>query len=104
MKSLSLRASLVLAFTALLSACGAGNETAAPIQMASVAHSVAPSGTSAAAMSAATPPASGPGNPVPDCAAEGCKGLRIIDGNAEAWRADAQRRAALEAAVSNTQL
>lgn len=31
--------------------------------------------------------------PVPDCAAEGCASLRIIDGNAEAWRIDAQRRA-----------
>jgi len=105
MKSLSLRASLVLAFTALLSACGAGTtETAAPIQMASVVHTAALSGTSGAAMSAATPPASGPGNPAPDCAAEGCKSLRIIDGNAEAWRIDAQRRAALEAAVRNTAL
>lgn len=30
--------------------------------------------------------------PAPDCAAEGCSGLRIIDGNAEAYRADAQVR------------
>ena len=35
--------------------------------------------------------------PQPDCAAEGCSSLRIIDGNAEAWRIDAARRAALEA-------
>jgi hypothetical protein len=31
--------------------------------------------------------------PAPDCAAEGCKGLRVIDGNAEAYRFDAMRRA-----------
>lgn len=31
--------------------------------------------------------------PAPDCAAEGCNGLRIIDGNAEAYRIDAMRRA-----------
>jgi hypothetical protein len=30
--------------------------------------------------------------PAPDCAAEGCSGLRIIDGNAEAYRADAPVR------------
>lgn len=30
--------------------------------------------------------------PAPDCAAEGCSGLRIIDGNAEANRADAPIR------------
>lgn len=40
--------------------------------------------------------------PAPDCAAEGCSGLRIIDGNAEAWRIDAQRRAALEASLPQT--
>ena len=40
--------------------------------------------------------------PAPDCAAEGCAGLRIIDGNAEAWRIDAQRRAALEASLPQT--
>jgi hypothetical protein len=31
--------------------------------------------------------------PQPDCAPEGCKGLRIIDGNAEAFRLDAMKRA-----------
>lgn len=38
-------------------------------------------------------PASVGQNPAPDCAPEGCKGLRIIDGNAEAYRIDAMRRA-----------
>jgi hypothetical protein len=36
-------------------------------------------------------------NPVPDCQPENCEGLRIIDGNAEAYRADRMRRAAAEA-------
>ena len=30
--------------------------------------------------------------PAPDCAAQDCSGLRIIDGNAEAFRVDAMRR------------
>ena len=37
--------------------------------------------------------------PQPDCAAEGCNRLRIIDGNAEAWRIDAARRDALAAGL-----
>jgi hypothetical protein len=37
-------------------------------------------------------PASGQ-QPLPDCHPEGCAGLRIIDGNAEAYRIDAMRRA-----------
>jgi hypothetical protein len=36
--------------------------------------------------------------PLPDCAAEGCKSLRIIDANAEAYRYEAMRRAAAEGA------
>lgn len=32
--------------------------------------------------------------PAPDCAPENCSSLRIIDGNAEAWRADAAKREA----------
>jgi hypothetical protein len=31
--------------------------------------------------------------PVPDCQPENCAGLRIIDGNAEAFHVDAMRRA-----------
>jgi hypothetical protein len=36
--------------------------------------------------------------PQPDCAPEGCRGLRIIDANAEEYRLKAQRLAAAEAA------
>jgi hypothetical protein len=35
--------------------------------------------------------------PQPDCAPEGCNGLRIIDANAEAYRMDAMKRAEQEA-------
>ena len=42
-----------------------------------------------------TDPAASGKTPAPDCAPEGCRGLRIIDGNAEAFRIDAMRRAAL---------
>ena len=38
--------------------------------------------------------------PVADCAPEDCAGLRIIDGNAEAWRIDAARRAERDAGQS----
>jgi len=70
-----------IALTTLLTACGAGQQdTSMPTQLAA-------SVTSAPA----TPSTSG-AMPAPDCAAEGCAGLRIIDGNAEAFRIDAMRR------------
>lgn len=31
--------------------------------------------------------------PAPDCAPQNCAGLRIIDGNAEAYRVDAMKKA-----------
>lgn len=76
-----------MALVALVSACGGQAAGDAPIQTAAVMQAVvapAQAGTSAQA-------------PTPDCAPENCKGLRIIDGNAEAYRVDAQRRAAAEA-------
>jgi hypothetical protein len=39
-------------------------------------------------------------SPAPDCAADGCKSLRIIDANAEAYRYEAMRRAAADAPQS----
>lgn len=104
---LSFRPIAAIALTALLTACGAGNqEPQMPMTLGSAVQSdlhvaAAPgASTSAAAAAAATGPAfaaaSGPHNPVPDCAAEGCGSLRIIDGNAEAYRIDAMRRAAAE--------
>ncbi len=97
----SFRTVSVIALSALLTACGAGQQDTqifvqqAPMQLASTVHSTAaaPAGTGngGAAMAVA---ANGPNSPVPDCAAEGCASLRIIDGNAEAYRIDAMRRAA----------
>ena len=103
--NISFRPIAAIALTSLLTACGAGNqEPQMPMTLGAAVHSelgaAAATGTSAAAAAAATGPAfaasTGPHNPVPDCAAEGCGSLRIIDGNAEAYRIDAMRRAAAE--------
>lgn len=70
-----------------LSACGGGTasvDDAALVQTAGVIRVV----------DLSVDPAASGKNPLPDCAAEDCKGLRIIDGNAEAFRIDALRRAA----------
>ena len=109
-----LRTILALSLTSALAACGGQYDLDPTVQTASA------STTASAPILAGTPetgpnavPAPAPGAPViatiatiasatmpaPDCAAEGCAGLRIIDGNAEAWRIDAQRRAALEASL-----
>jgi hypothetical protein len=68
----------------LVSACGGQAATDAPIRTAAMTQ-VAPAQAASAQA------------PTPDCAPENCQGLRIIDGNAEAYRIDAQRRAAAEA-------
>ena len=98
------RSFTAIALAALLSACGAGQQdTQASMQLASSMQSdlttppAAMTSTDAAAQAgASTGPAvaaaAGPNNPAPDCAAEGCGSLRIIDGNAEAFRVDAMRR------------
>ena len=102
MNTLRFRSFAVIALTTLLTACGAGQQdTRMPMQLASAVQSdVATAATAPVAATAATgpaaAPASGPNNPTPDCAAEGCGSLRIIDGNAEAYRIDAMRRAAAE--------
>lgn len=118
MNSFRLRSFAAITMSALLSACGAGQpDSAASAQLASSVTSV-PAATQSgtplsvtAAAPVAAPPASAAGPavavatvsanmPAPDCAAEGCAGLRIIDGNAEAYRLDAMRRAAGDAAQS----
>lgn len=87
-----------LALASLLAACGGQANADAPMQLASVTVSGSAAQTAAAAQ---VPPAgisvASATMPAPDCAAEGCASLRIIDGNAEAWRIDAQRRAAVDA-------
>ena len=104
--NISFRPLAAIALTTLLTACGAGQQEAQmSMTLGSAVQSdlnvAASAATSATAAAASTGPAvaaaSGPNNPVPDCAAEGCGSLRIIDGNAEAYRIDAMRRAAAEA-------
>lgn len=86
MTTLPIRSLLALSLAVLLTACGGADVQTAPIQTAAVMQtSFAPAQVVASAAQAA---------PQPDCAPEGCKGLRIIDGNAEAYRLEAQRRAA----------
>ncbi|SFD06872.1 hypothetical protein [Massilia yuzhufengensis] len=98
----SLHTITIITISALLAACGAGSQDVqGPMRLELTVHvsvAVAAAGTNSSAASLATSPAfaAAPGrnNPAPDCAADGCAGLRIIDGNAEAFRVDAMRRAA----------
>jgi len=79
MKFLSLNTISALSLASLLAACG-GYQPDEPVQAAApVPTRVATTGVSSV--------------PTPDCAVDGCKGLRIIDANAEAYRYDAMRRA-----------
>lgn len=102
--NISFRTIAAIALTTLLTACGAGQqETQMSMTLGSAVQSdvsVAAAATGATSAAAATGPAvaaaTGPNNPTPDCAAEGCASLRIIDGNAEAYRIDAMRRAAID--------
>jgi hypothetical protein len=89
---LSILASLTLA--ALLSACGGDSVQIATPDLAATAQSkpsdaqapdAAPAYTASQVASASMPQ--------PDCAADGCKGLRIIDGNAEGFRYQAMQQA-----------
>jgi hypothetical protein len=98
MKQISFRTTTALTLAVLLSACGAGQqEVQTTAQTASVqTAAVTTAAFEAASTGAPVAPVASANMPAPDCAADGCKSLRIIDGNAEAWRIDAQRRAALE--------
>ena len=80
MKIIALRSTLVASLLALLTACGGGD----------IAPDADP--VTAAAVKVSQQVAAGE-QPVADCEPEHCAGLRIIDGNAEAWRVDSQRRA-----------
>ncbi|MDY0976353.1 hypothetical protein SOM61_15375 [Massilia sp. CFBP9012] len=111
-----LRSIIALSLTCVLAACGGQFDIETTVQTASTATTAsgpATVNTPETGAIAAPAPALAPGTPVfatvasatmpaPDCAAEGCASLRIIDGNAEAWRIDAQRRAALEASLPQT--
>jgi len=99
MKFFSLRTIAALATTALLTACG-GQQDSQAVQTQTAALSVS-SIQVAAVPSTGAPvaPSASANMPAPDCAAEGCGSLRIIDGNAEAFRLDIQRRDALQASL-----
>lgn len=111
MTTSSFRTLTAIALTALLAACGAGQQdTLAPTLLASSVSAATPAvgstssaaaaavsaGTAATAPVAAAIAAASPNMPAPDCAPEACASLRIIDGNAEAYRIDAMRRAAAD--------
>jgi hypothetical protein len=96
MKLLALRSVSALGLAALLAACGGGEIDQPTMTTAAVMTS------SSAQMSAQVPAQASAAMPAPDCAADGCKSLRVIDGNAEAYRFDAMRRAAVEEAAGNT--
>ena len=84
MKLHALRSASALGLAVILAACG-GGQADQPTRTAMAMQS-----SSAANVSAAMP--------APDCAADGCKALRVIDGNAEAYRYEAMRRAAADPA------
>jgi ABC-type glycerol-3-phosphate transport system substrate-binding protein len=93
MKLHALRSISALALAALLAACG-GGAVDQPTTMTAAAVMSSSSAQVTAQVSAAMP--------APDCAADGCKSLRVIDANAEAYRYDAMRRAAAEDAAGAT--
>jgi len=103
-----LRTISALILTSLLAACGGQYDAESGVQTSMAAVSVGAPRTAAAGSTAAADPATAAAiataatatMPAPDCAAEGCASLRIIDGNAEAWRIDAERRAALDASLA----
>lgn len=103
MKISFLRSAFAFVLPALLAACGVGNPSDRQLQTASMietkvqtgdamASATAPVTVAAAADAAATAPALAANMPQPDCIADGCKGLRIIDANAEAFRYAALQR------------
>jgi hypothetical protein len=86
MKISAFRTVAAVSLATLLAACGSGAQIDQPVQTAAM------TGSAAAVASA--------NSPTPDCAADGCKSLRIIDANAEAFRYEAMRRAAADAPQS----
>lgn len=92
MKIRALRSILTISILALLTACGGADFPAdATSGSAAVGGNGIPATASTKTALAAMPASSQ--QPLPDCHREGCAGLRIIDGNAEAYRIDAMRRA-----------
>jgi hypothetical protein len=120
MTTFSIRSLMALSIAVLLSACGGNLETTTTVQTAAVMQTslyvtgagaqagVAqapasqlpaaqlPAAQAMSAQMAVAAQAAAAQGPQPDCAPEGCKSLRIIDANAEMYRLDAQRRAAVD--------
>lgn len=90
MKLFNIRNAFGLSFAILLAACGAGNQTDTPTQAAAMVETNV---SAPAAANAGTTQVASAAMPAPDCASDGCKGLRIIDANAEAFRYQAMKTA-----------
>jgi|AraplaDrversion2_2_1032049.scaffolds.fasta_scaffold07086_5 hypothetical protein len=101
MKLHAIRSVSALALAAVLAACGGGQVDQPTQTAAAISSSQMGSAASVATVNPAANVATAT-MPAPDCAADGCKGLRIIDANAEAYRYEAMRRAAVEEAAGNT--
>jgi len=109
MKNLILRTA-ALSLAALLAACGGpvtddtspagvAVQTGVPtttVTATTGVTSVSAAATASTAAATVTVTTVAANSPAPDCAADGCSSPRIIDANAEAWRYDAMRRAALD--------
>lgn len=80
---------LGLAVAAILAACGANTASDQPARTAGLVQSATGTAQPVVTVATATMPA-------PDCAAQGCSGLRIVDANAEAYRYEAMRHARTE--------
>lgn len=75
----------IIMLSAALNACGgAAPENVVPLVQSAAATRV---------VDLSIDPSATGRTPLPDCADQRCSGLRIIDGNAEAFRIDAMRRA-----------
>jgi hypothetical protein len=118
MNTPSIRTLVALSIAALLSACGDSVEQTPMVQTAATVESTPYASQASTSPAQSLPlaqlPAAQPARPAvaqapaqaaaaqepqPDCAADGCKGLRIIDSNAEMYRLEAQRRAAMDDAA-----
>lgn len=93
MKLFNLRNAFGLSFAVLLAACGAGNQVDMPTQTASMVQTNVDATAQATNTATVTTQVASATMPAPDCAADGCKSLRIIDANAEAFRYQAMHAA-----------
>ncbi|QJD98768.1 hypothetical protein HH212_00860 [Massilia forsythiae] len=93
LRTATFRTVFAFGLAAMLGACGGNPQDVQPLQSAASVQSAATGGAAVAVALPAVDPAA---MPAPDCAADNCRGLRIIDANAEAFRYDAMRRAAFD--------